>query len=178
MALDLPDEARSALVEWRQGALARRDDLRFPAPDALHVTLAFLGHRPEAEIPRIASTAFGSLGALSPARLRATGVRPVPPRRPRLLAVDLEDEGGGAAAIQASVSGALAQAGLFEPERRPFWPHVTIARARGRRPAGPLVRTPPPAEPFVAGVVTLYRSTLRREGARYDALERTQVGGR
>jgi 2'-5' RNA ligase len=32
---------------------------------------------------------------------------------------------------------------------------------------------PPPSEPFEAPVVTLYRSTLRPQGALYDPLART-----
>src|SRR4051794_24249122 len=56
VALDLPEPARAALVDWQARALAGRSDLRVVAPDALHVTLAFLGHRPEAEIGPIAAT--------------------------------------------------------------------------------------------------------------------------
>ena len=60
----------------------------------------------------------------------------MPPRRPRLFALDLADEGGRAAALQAAVAGALERAGVYEPERRPFWPHVTLARVkRGERRA-------------------------------------------
>jgi 2'-5' RNA ligase len=35
---------------------------------------------------------------------------------------------------------------------------------------------PPPREPFEAGELTLYRSTLRPQGALYEALARAELG--
>jgi RNA 2',3'-cyclic 3'-phosphodiesterase len=173
VALDLPEDARAELVEWRARALTH-DDLRLVAPQGLHVTLAFLGYLPEEEIPRI-------IAAIPPAAgeapvLRATGVKPVPPRRPRLFALDLADEDGRAARIQAGVSDALESLALYEPEERPFWPHVTLARVRKGRRVRAIEAPPPPAEPWRAEAVTLYRSILRREGARYEPLERVLLG--
>jgi 2'-5' RNA ligase len=100
----------------------------------------------------------------------------VPRRRPRLFALDLSDSGGRAGAVQAAVSDALADGGFYEPERRPFWPHVTVARVRrGAREVAPLA-VPPPASPFDAAEVVLYRSHLSPRGARYEALERADLG--
>jgi 2'-5' RNA ligase len=174
VALDLPADAREALVEWRARALGGLAGLRLVDPQALHATLAFLGYLDEAEIPRIAELIHPP--AVPPPVLSATGVKAVPPRRPRLFALDLDDQGGRAGAIQAAVSEALAGAGLYEPEARAFWPHVTLARVqKGARPA-PVEAPPPPAEPWRAEAVTLYRSVLGREGARYDALARIELG--
>ena len=47
-----------------------------------------------------------------------------------MLTVAVDDPSGGLAAVQAEVAGALAAAGTFEPEARPFRPHVTVARLR------------------------------------------------
>ena len=58
--------SRGATRCWRGG-----DGLRPVAPEALHVTLVFLGYLPEKEIPRVASTAFEALEGLSPPRLCA-----------------------------------------------------------------------------------------------------------
>jgi RNA 2',3'-cyclic 3'-phosphodiesterase len=171
VALDLPGDARGELVRWRAQAL-EHPDLRLVAPEALHVTLVFLGHLPEEEIPRIA-------GALPPAtaapRMRASGVKPVPPRGPRLFALDLADEEGRATAIQSAVSDALEALGLYEPEKRPFWPHVTLARVRKGRRVRRLDVPDPPRDPWVGTAVTLYRSRLSREGARYEALHRVAL---
>ncbi|HEX6713480.1 MAG TPA: 2'-5' RNA ligase family protein, partial [Thermoleophilaceae bacterium] len=80
MALDLPEDAREELAAWRARAL-NHPDLRLVAPEALHVTLVFLGHLPEDEIPRIAELIEPP--AIEPPVLTALGVKPVPPRGPR-----------------------------------------------------------------------------------------------
>lgn len=172
VALDLPEEARAALVEWQARALAGRDDLRAVAPDALHVTLAFLGHRPLGEVEAIASALGGAVEGLGAAHLEPVAVLGVPRRRPRLFAVDLADPGGRAGAINAAVSEALSAGGFYETERRRFWPHITVARVgRAERQAAPITVPPPPDE-FTAREVVLYRSHLGRGPARYEALAR------
>jgi RNA 2',3'-cyclic 3'-phosphodiesterase len=178
LALDLPEDARERLVAWRDVILDGRRDVRPVRPEALHVTLVFLGWQDESAAERIAEAAFGSLPPGPAPRLAATGVRPVPPRDARLFALDLDDEGRRTIALQTAMSDALEAGGWYRPEKRPFWPHVTLARVkRGeRRVAPPPDRPQPPAEAFDATVVTLYRSTLRPRGALYEPLARTVAG--
>jgi RNA 2',3'-cyclic 3'-phosphodiesterase len=178
LALDLPEDARDRLVEWRDVILDGRRDVRPVRPEALHVTLVFLGWQDESAAERIADAAFGALPAAPPPRLAADGVRPLPPRDPRLFALDLDDEDGRSTALQSAVSDAVEAGGWYRPEKRPFWPHITLARVkRGqRRVPAPPDSPPPPAEPFDAEVVTLYRSTLRPQGALYEPLARTVAG--
>ena len=179
LALDLPEDARGRLAEWREFALRGRSDVRPVAPEALHVTLVFLGWQDQSAAERIAEAAFAALpGAPAPC-LAATGVRPVPPRDPRLFALELDDEDGRATALQAAAAAALESGGWYRPEKRPFWPHVTLARVkRGERRVPPLPEDPPPpGDPFEASVVTLYRSTLRPQGSLYEPLARTVAGG-
>ena len=51
------------------------------------------------------------------------------------------------AAIQAELEERLVAAGLYEPEKRPFWPHVTVARVRAEKgaEAAPRAVARPPA---------------------------------
>ena len=173
VALDLPEDGRVRLAEWRDEVIRGRSELRSVPLESLHVTLVFIGHRPEDELPEIAAAVRDAARGSAPAVLRAAAVVPVPRRgAPRLFALDLEDEGGHAAAVQAALSRALEP--WYEPEKRPFWPHVTLARVRkGTRPH-PLHAEPPPEE-FVANEVTLYRSHLSPKGARYEAVERVRL---
>jgi len=175
LALDLPEEARASIAYWRDQLLAEHAELRPVRPEALHVTLVFLGWQDESAAPRIAEAAFGALPAGPPPRLTPSGVRSVPPRNPRLFALDLEDEGGRATALQAAAATALEAGGWYRPEKRPFWPHLTLARAkRGERRVRPILDgPPPPPDPLETPVVTLYRSTLRPQGALYEPLART-----
>ncbi len=138
-------------------------------PEAnLHVTLAFLGERPEGDVATIAAVLDGLAGSGAPA-LRCDEAIALPPRRPRVAAVRLEEAGGGGvlAVLQSRVAAGLAAAGVHEPERRAFLAHVTAGRARERRP-GALPEAPACA--FTALQVVLYRSQTGGGGARYAEL--------
>jgi RNA 2',3'-cyclic 3'-phosphodiesterase len=177
VALDLPPGARSDLAAWRDELVGGRRDLRPVRAEALHVTLVFLGWQDEKAADAIASAAFDACSGLPAARLKAGGIRPLPPRDPRLFALDLEDEEGRAGAVQSAISRALEAGRWYRPEKRPFWPHLTLARVkRGERRVPPLPAEPaPPGAPFDARELTLYRSTLRPQGALYEPLARREL---
>ena len=71
------------------------------------------------------------------------------------------------------------EARFYEPEKRPFWPHLTVARVkpekRGKRKPA-LVESPPGPlperlfRPFTALRLVLFRSHLRPQGAEYVPL--------
>jgi 2'-5' RNA ligase len=171
LALDLPEAARDGLAGWRDRLIADRSDLRPVRADALHVTLVFLGWQDESAADRIAAAAFHASEGAAPPMLTPAGVRPLPPRDPRLFALDLQDEDARAVELQAAISGALEAGRWYRPEKRPFWPHLTLARVkRGVRRAPRLGEEPAPSEPFETRQVTLYRSTLRPQGALYEPL--------
>lgn len=178
VALDLPAEARRVLAAWRDALVDGRRDLRPVREEALHVTLVFLGWQDEAAAPDIAEAAFGARRGAAAPLLTPAGVRPLPPRDPRLFALDLEDEEGRAGALQDAVAGALEAGRWYRPEKRPFWPHITLARVkRGERRVPGLAGDPAPAAPFAGETLTLYRSTLRPQGALYEPLARAPAGG-
>jgi 2'-5' RNA ligase len=183
VALDLPDATRAGLADWQREALPDRGALRALAPVQLHVTLCFLSYHPEREIERIAEIVTGVRPRPVRIRFDAEPIA-IPPRRPRLFAV--EGQSPAAIELQRELSDLLAAQRFYEPEKRPFWTHVTVARVRaergapggrGRRRGAPMrVREAPkplPAsltEPFDAVRVALYRSILRPTGAEYSSL--------
>jgi 2'-5' RNA ligase len=193
VALDLPEQFLDRMVAWQEEAFSGRRDLRLLSRYSLHITLAFLGYQAERDVERIAEVSFSDQGG--PFELRPTELREVPPRRPRLYAIDMEDKGGELGRWQTGLAARLQEAGFYEPEKRPFWPHLTIARfkqterhrtrggARGGRGGGPAQPPGPPPElpeeleqPVEATRLTLYRSTLRPDGAVYEPLSRRELG--
>jgi 2'-5' RNA ligase len=180
VALDLPDEPREALAAWGRevaGSDGAERRLRLVPTDALHVTLCFLGWRDEGQAEEIAALALGAVPEGAPAPSLALGEAAwLPPRRPRVLAVDLADEDGTVANLQARVSDALVAGAAFEPEKRAFRPHVTVARVpRGARVGGREEPAPPAALRFRGAAVTLYRSRLSPAGAHYEPLARAEL---
>jgi RNA 2',3'-cyclic 3'-phosphodiesterase len=182
VALDLPDAFLDELVAWRERHLGGLADVRLLPPASLHVTLVFLGYQYERDVERISEICFGE--AAGPFELRAREATGIPPRRPRLYALGLEDEAGALGAWQGELAARLAAARLYEPEKRPFWVHVTLARGKRNRPLPRLDDSPSlpaaMAAPFICDQATLYRSTLTPRGAVYDPLARLVLprGGR
>jgi 2'-5' RNA ligase len=169
VALDLPEAARAALAGFR--AAAADAAIWRPVPDdALHLTLAFLGHRPPEDAERVAEVLRGAPDTAP--RLTLGRSLALPPRRPRVLTAAIVDHDGTLAELQAWVSRELAARGLYEPEARPFRPHATVARLRPDAKAGREPVPPPTPVTFYGEALTLYESHLRRGGARYEALAR------
>jgi 2'-5' RNA ligase len=170
VALDAPAGVLERVRRWQQ-AQGRERRLRPVALEALHVTLAFLGHRPRP----VAETVGRLVAEVDPGpvegRLLSDPV-PVPRRRPKLLALAVESP--AAVALQAELGRRLRALGLYEPERRPYWPHLTVFRLRGRRGRGgpPRVRAFDEGDGQAFGFrrIALYRSDLRPEGASYSLL--------
>ena len=182
VTLDLPGETRHGLVAWGERALAD-PALRPVAPESLHITLAFLGYRPEKEIEAIAAAVEESAAPAPWVELRDPVQRP-PRGRARLYALPAISP--GAEALQAGLAQRLVEAGFYEPEKRPFWPHVTVARvrpeARGSRRPAVVSERPGPipaelAEPRTSVRMRLYRSVLQPSGARYVPLAQVQLPG-
>jgi 2'-5' RNA ligase len=173
VALELPGPVRDALARWAERQLETVSGLRVIDAAALHVTLCFLGSRPVGEIDRIASE---SSTVADEAEIPLALGEPLwlPRRRPRALAVALEDSGDRLAGLQSRLAGALG-AGGFYAERRPFLGHVTVGRVgRGAR-VRPIELAAPAPLRFSAGAVTLFRSRTGRAGARYEPLATVQL---
>jgi RNA 2',3'-cyclic 3'-phosphodiesterase len=175
VALDLPAAARAALAAFRDAEVSAAPDVWRPVRDsALHLTLAFLGHRPEDEVAVITPVLEGCAGEAPPLALGPALL--LPPRRARVLCASVEDGAGTLAELQARVSGGLADAGVYEPETRPFRAHATVARLRsGARPPRTTATEGPDRVAFHGEAVTLYRSSLRRGGAQYEPLARVPL---
>jgi RNA 2',3'-cyclic 3'-phosphodiesterase len=169
LALRLPEHVLDGLAEWQRRCLR---DVRAVGRDDLHLTLAFLGHRPSSELAGILRELHAAAAAaapdlrLAPARYRET-------RSAGMLV--LADEGGRVTAVARDVQARLQRLGVFAPEKRPWLPHVTVARFRRQ----PRLRLEPPAlEPFAPSDAAAYLSRLRPTGAQYEVLGSVALGGR
>jgi len=179
VALDLPGRTLAGIEAWGRRELA--DPALRPVPrQSLHITLAFLGHRPEKEIDRIAAVVAES--AAPAPRIELLDPVGRPPSRPRLFALPARSP--GAEQLQAELERRLVAGRFYKAEKRAFWPHVTVARVRherrgSKRPA--LVSRPPRPLPGALLQATkcvrlsLYRSELRPQGAEYTRLAQVEL---
>jgi RNA 2',3'-cyclic 3'-phosphodiesterase len=167
VALRLPDPVLDALEIWQR----RLRNVRVVPREHLHVTVAFLGHRPAGELEGILGELREAAGDAAP-DLRLTPTRYRETRSVAMLVCD--DEGGRAAAFAEDVHARLERLGVYRREARPWLPHVTVARFRDR----PRLRLEPPAVgTFVPSDAAAYLSRLRPSGAQYEVLESVVLGG-
>jgi 2'-5' RNA ligase len=166
-ALRLPPETLERLAAWQAAALHGG---RTVTRQNLHVTLAFLGSRPASEVAQIAGALRAAAAGSGELRLRVRAYRET--RSVGMLTC--EDEGGRATALAVSLHESLVALGLYEPEARPWLPHLTVLRFRER----------PYLEPELTGLAALvpsdaavFISRLRPGGAVYEALEAVPLGG-
>ena len=170
LGLRLPGTTLDRLEAWQRDAFADARDVRIVPRANVHITLAFLGHRPTAELD-------GITGALRKAASGA-GIPIFRLRRYRetrsvgMLVFD--DEGGRAAAFAADLHARLEALGVYERKERPWLPHATVIRFR--RP--PRLDPPlPDLGEVCPSEAAVYHSLLRRGGAQYVALETVRLGG-
>ena len=171
LALRLPEPALDLLEAWQLEHLER---MRVVPRGHLHVTLAFLGHRPAGELPGILAALREAAGSarekplLVPARYRET-------RSVAMLVCD--DEGGRAGALAADLQERLERTGVYRREGRPWLAHLTVGRFRERPGLGPDL-TNMGTYVLIPSDASAYLSRLRPSGAEYEVLEAIALGGR
>jgi 2'-5' RNA ligase len=166
-ALRLPEHVLDGLVAWQAAHVERG---RPVVRANLHVTLAFLGHRPAEELEGIVAATRAAAAGARPIRLE-----PVRYRETRSVGMlVLADEAGAATALAEDLHRRLEELGVYEREQRPWLPHLTVVRFRERpRLAPPL----PEVGPFSPSDAAVYHSVLRSTGAQYEVVESFALGG-
>jgi 2'-5' RNA ligase len=170
LAFLLPDAALPGLVRWQRETLGAHERARIVPRENLHITIAFLGSRPVEEVDLVA-------GALREAVAEAQPVVLTPVRYRETRSVGMlvcEDEDRRATHIAEDIHGRLERLGVYEPERRPWLPHLTVVRFREQ----PRLRPPiPDLGPLTLSDSAVMHSVLRRSGAQYEAIESIPLGG-
>ena len=168
LALRVPGDVLDEIERWQREQL--QGGVRLVGREHLHVTLAFLGHRPAKELEAI-------VAALRDVAKGAAGIRLTPTRYRETRSVGmlvLDDEGGHAARLAGDLQQRLEQLGVYRRESRPWLPHLTVARWRERPRLRPET---PPVGTFVPSDAAAYLSRLHPGGARYEVLESVALGG-
>ncbi|MCL5959620.1 MAG: RNA 2',3'-cyclic phosphodiesterase [Chloroflexi bacterium] len=190
VAVELPDEVKQALdgveaqLERRMsglpGARPAEQALKLVNPAGIHITLKFLGCVPAGRIREIEEALGRAFRSGSPFRLSLGSLGVFPSfSRPRVVWVGVTGDLERLASLQAQVETEMAALG-FAVEKRPFNPHLTLARVREStgiaetRLIGQAVKdlsaTPIHAPDMVVRGASLMRSQIFRQGAHYSCL--------
>jgi 2'-5' RNA ligase len=169
--LDLPEDLVANLEELLR-RLKPTARINWSPPANLHVTTKFIGEWPEERLDELKSALAGLPGRPAiPVRIQGVGFFPNQ-RSPRNFWCGIEAP--GLSELAADTDAVTARLGI-RSEKRPFSPHLTLARIKERVELEPLHKALAGLKllefgSFSAGSFYLYLSTLRRSGSVYTKL--------
>jgi 2'-5' RNA ligase len=180
LAIELPEDIISKLERLQ-------DDLRrvFPAarmvnPAGMHLTVKFIGYADDAGIAAVADAARSAAAETTSFKLSVSGLGGFPSlTRPRVIWAGASDR-GESAKLSAGLDKLLRDL-VPESEKRPFKPHITLARINK-----PAAVSPEAVEPVLAksanigsapaDKMILFESHLLSKGAEYEAIDEFMFG--
>ena len=175
VATEIPDEVRGALAEAVTPVRERFPKARWVPIQNQHVTVKFLG----STYPRLVEWVTAAVrqvatrNASFTTRVEGLGAFPNA-RRARVLWAGLDAAASAFGRLAADLDEGLSEE--FEPEKRAFTPHLTVARFE------PTVSLDPDeiafeSEPFEVRRIVLFRSHLRRPAPVYEPMEAFRLSG-
>jgi RNA 2',3'-cyclic 3'-phosphodiesterase len=184
VGVELDDRVRSAageVAESLKRALGRRVDARWIASENLHITLWFLGEVEQSRVENVTralDTPFREAGF--DLEINGAGVFP-PSGAPRVLWLGVSAGADALTRLNEELATRLPPLG-FEPERRPYSAHLTIARIKDvprgasyREIRDAIGKETARAGRCRIGAITLFRSRLSPKGASYEAVLRVPL---
>jgi RNA 2',3'-cyclic 3'-phosphodiesterase len=142
--------------------------LRWTEPGSWHITLQFLGNMGLSQLPQLVARLREIESPAFP--IRHGRIQLLPRAGVLVVGVDVSPL---LAALQQKVSHATAALGI-EPDRRPYQPHLTLARIKDQAAVKDIRRliaahsNPEAFSPFESTNFLLYEGFLSREGSRYE----------
>lgn len=175
-AVDFSEPVKAAIAAALAAVPVKNPPWRWIAAGNLHLTLKFLGERPEEDVATLGECAASVASQLQPFHMSLGHFGGFPNLgNPRVLFFGVEDGVAPLRELAARLDGELSTRMRIEPEKRPFKAHATVARVKTGLPGG-IVRkleAVPPLEGVTQQVesMVLMKSELSPQGARYHALK-------
>lgn len=165
---------RTQLPEWRKLPFSR-----WSHPEDWHLTLHFIGEAPKSQLPAVCGALDEAAAAAKPFRLELSGLGVFgPPKKPSVLWLGLAGVPDELLSLHERLGSSLQRHIGYEPERRPYRPHLTLARKYdGSMPFEALSASggQPPLD-WTVGEAVLYRSRLGQVPM-YEIIHRSALGG-
>ncbi|ABK18207.1 RNA 2',3'-cyclic phosphodiesterase [Syntrophobacter fumaroxidans] len=183
IAVDLPSPVQAVLERFERELRKADATVAWIRPDRIHLTLKFLGNVAPERIPALREALESVSRTVSPFRLQAAGCGAFPTiRQMRVIWVGLRGDADRLGDLKQKIEAATVPLG-FESEDRPFKPHLTLGRVKGRGRLSVLqeilmANQSFEAEAFDVAEVVLYKSDLKPDGAQYTPLFRAPFTGR
>ena len=183
IAIDLGQRVRALVKKEVERLQPFAPKAKWVNVEGMHVTLVFLGYVDDQRVPQVQAIVRDVAWRHPPVRLAVEAIGGFGSSvRPRVLWLGLTGDVEPLAAIKAELEERLVPLG-YEREKRPFRPHLTLARARMPNGDAALARCIRACGATAFGTaqvdrIILFRSDLSPKGAKYTALCEPQLGGR
>jgi RNA 2',3'-cyclic 3'-phosphodiesterase len=130
IALELNEALQSHLAGVIRQVAQALPRVRWVDPSGIHLTLAFLGELDDAQLERAIEATTLAARQVQPFTYRLTRLDIFgSPRLPRVIWMGIEEDSGSLARLHSLLQHELARSG-FETDKRPFSPHLTLARIK------------------------------------------------
>lgn len=183
IAVEMSPEVRSRarqLISRLQGTAAK---VTWVKPEAMHLTLKFLGEVDLIDIPGVCQAVSGAVADLPPFEIEVHGAGAFPAAgRPRTIWLGVGRGVAEMVELHEAIERAVADLG-FRRENRRFRPHLTLGRVRGDRDLLPLGQLVAEHADFAGGVasvdeVVVFSSELEADGPLHEPLAVATLNGR
>ena len=165
-----PPDVREALFRAARDLPASKD-FRLVGPEKIHLTLKFLGDVADNDLNSVAQALDPLRERHEPFEVSTSGFGAFPSeRRARILWAGVGEGSGPLRELARDVEDLLEPAG-FEREGRPYLPHLTLGRVRGRPVKLDGAEKPSPALRFTVASVDLVQSVPGGHGVAYSLLQ-------
>ncbi len=164
-----PPDVREILVREAR-KLPVSGEVRWVRPANVHLTLKFLGDLAEPELGRVAEVLETVCERHEPFEVAPSGFGAFPSgRRARIFWAGVGEGSEDLRALAHDVDASLKPLG-FEREARPYAPHLTLGRARGRPASLDAAEASAPCPRFWVRRMELMESVLDAAGATYSTI--------
>ncbi|MBM3788814.1 MAG: RNA 2',3'-cyclic phosphodiesterase [Acidobacteria bacterium] len=179
IAIPLPQDCRRLLEKLQSSLRETGAEVRWTAVASIHLTLKFLGEMDAARLEPTALALLEACGSHQAFPLSLGGLGAFPgASNPRVVWCGVRGEIERLSRLQADVEDACARLG-FPREARPYHPHLTLGRVKGRRNLHSLTECITIGSNLESGFTAdrchLYRSSLTPRGAIYEVLKTVQL---
>ena len=187
IALDIDDAIRERIARFVDGVCNFAPDGRWVKPEALHITLKFIGEQPDAAVEKIKIELAAVSASTAEIKFSGYGFFPTA-KSARVFWIGMEP-GPQLAQLASAIDHKMASLGIPK-EDRAFSPHLTLARSAGgsgsprwRKGDGPnrsfsylqeklAARPAPEFGRMTPREFFLYQSQLSPKGSKYTKLAR------
>ena len=182
LAIELPRAILKKIEEVQGDLKLSHADVRWVNPEKIHLTLKFFGNIDEARIEPIVQSIEGPIQTASPFHLLVRGVGVFPHlKNPRVIWMGLADGKEVLTSLQNQLETLLGKIG-FQPEDRPFHPHLTLGRVKSSKGKEEILKRMEKYKEeefgdFHVERVILFKSDLRPVGPVYTPLSEIKLGG-